>query len=464
MSIARTSIRLLAVAVVAVWSLRMAAAQTLDQALGQAYRNNETLNAERVNLRATDEEVPQALSGYRPRIEATAEVGPRYLNEKGADGAQQSSTTTPRSVGVTASQSIFNGFQTANRVRAAENQVLAGREALRVMEQTVLVDATTAYMDVLRDAAILELQKRNLDLLGEQLNLVRNRQASGDLTTADVAQVEARLAAARTAVLAAQATYNSSRATFTRVIGSEPGKLTPGQPVDRFAPATLEAAIALARTQHPAVLAAMYGVDVALLQTKIAEGALYPMVTLEGSVKRRWDVMPDQNLMFPATGTDASIISRVVIPLYQGGSEYAKIRQSKEMTGQKRLSLESVRKLARATVVQAWNAVTATRAQVDSAQAQVKAAEFALESVRREFGAGQRSTLELLTVQQELLNARIALVMTQRERVTSSYVLLAAVGRLAPEVLGLPTEAYDPSVHYHQVRDSWFGVRTPDGR
>ena len=239
MSIARTSIRLLAVAVVAVWSCRSGGAQTLDRALAQAYRNNETLNAERANLRATDEEVPQALSGYRPRVEATADAGPRYLNEKGADGVQQSSTTTPRSVGVTATQSIFNGFQTANRVRAAENQVLAGREALRVMEQTVLVDATTAYMDVLRDTAILELQKRNLDLLVEQLNLVRNRQASGDLTTADVAQVEARLAAARTAMLAAQATYNSSRATFARVIGSEPGKLTPGQPVDRFAPATL---------------------------------------------------------------------------------------------------------------------------------------------------------------------------------------------------------------------------------
>lgn len=464
MSIARTLYRIVAVTVFAACSFRTGAAQTLEQALAHAYRSNETLNAERANLRATDEEVPQALSGYRPRIEATADAGPRYLNERGADGAQQSSTTTPRSVGVTATQSIFNGFQTANRVRAAENQVLAGREALRVMEQTVLADAATAYMDVLRDAAILELQKRNLDLLREELNLVRSRQASGDLTTADVAQVEARLAAARTAVLAAEATYNSSRATFARVIGSDPHKLTPGQPVDRFAPATSETAIALARTQHPAVLAAMYGVDIALLQTKIAEGALYPMVTLEGSLKRRWDVMPDQNLLFPSAGTDASIISRVVIPLYQGGSEYAKIRQSKEMSGQKRLSLEAVRKLARATVVQAWSAVSATRAQVDSAQTQVKAAEFALESVRREFGAGQRSTLELLSVQQELLNARIALVMTERERVTSSYALLAAVGRLAPDVLGLPIEAYDPSVHYHQVRDSWFGVRAPDGR
>ncbi|MGX9948569.1 TolC family protein (plasmid) [Bradyrhizobium denitrificans] len=166
MSIARTSIRLLALSVVVVWSCGTGTAQTLNSALAQAYRNNETLNSERANLRATDEEVPQALSGYRPRIEATADAGPRYLNEKGADGAQQSSTTAPRSVGVTASQSIFNGFQTANRVRAAENQVLAGREALRVMEQTVLVDAATAYMDVLRDAAILELQKRNLDLLG----------------------------------------------------------------------------------------------------------------------------------------------------------------------------------------------------------------------------------------------------------------------------------------------------------
>jgi outer membrane protein len=441
-----------------------ALAQTLEQALGQAYRNNETLNAERASLRGIDEEVPQALSGFRPRVEATTYLGRRYLNEQGADGERETSTTTPRGVGLTAAQTIFNGSQTSNRVRMAENQVLAGREVLRVMEQTVLLDAVTAYMDVLRNAAVLELQRRNLDSLHEQLEVTRNRQIAGQLTFADVAEVRSRFASARSEVLAAEAANDASRATFERVIGSQPGKLTPGQPADRFVPSTLDAAIDVGRTEHPAVTAAMYGADVALLQTKIAEGALYPTVTLEGNVRRRWDATPEQFLPFPGTSTDASIVGRVVVPLYQGGSEYAKIRQSKEAIGQKRLSLEAVRKLARATVVQAWGLTNAAKAQIESVQSQVQAAEIAYDAVRSEFGAGQRSTFELLTLQQELLNSRVALVNAQRARVVTSYTLLSAVGRLSPQVLGLPTKLYDPSVHYDQVRDSWFGIRTPDGR
>lgn len=465
MDIGRISGRFVAVAIaVAVASPIPVLAQTLEQALGQAYRNNETLNGERASLRAIDEEVPQALSGYRPRVDATADVGSRYLNETGADGTRQTSTATPRGVGLTATQTLFNGFQTANRVRMAESQVSAGREALRVMEQTVLLDSVTAYMDVLRSAAVLELLRRNLDVLTQQLDLIRNREAAGNATFTDVAEVQSRLAAAKSEVLAAQAGYDGSRATFERVIGTEPRSLTAGRPADRFTPSTLDAAVSLALKQNPAVTAAAYGADVALLQTKISEGALYPMVTLEGSVKRQWDVAPMQFLPYPGTSTDASIVSRVVVPLYQGGGEYAKIRQSKEAAGQKRLSLEAVRKLARATVIQAWSSVSAAKAQIDSAQSQVKAAEIAFDGVRREFGAGQRGTFELLTLQQELLNARVSLVTAQRERVVTSYTLLAAVGRLSPQTLGLPTEVYDPSVHYEQVRDSWIGVRTPDGR
>jgi outer membrane protein len=465
MSIAGVSYRSTVLALAFVLALPIAgSAQTLETALAQAYRNNETLNAERASLRATDEEVPQALSGYRPRIDVTADVGRRYLDERGADGDRQRSTTTPRGVGLMATQPLFNGFQTSNRVRMAESQVLAAREALRLMEQTVLLDAVTAYMDVLRDLAIIELQRRNLALLDEQLNLLNARLSAGQAIATDVAQVRSRLASTRSELIAAQAAYNSSRATFERVIGSEPGKLVPGRPADRFVPATLDAAISIGRTEHPAVTAAMYGIDVALLQTKIAEGALYPVVTLEASVKRRWDVMPDQFLLFPATSSEASVVSRMVVPLYQGGSEYAKIRQSKEMVGQKRFSLEAVRKSAHATVVQAWGARESAKAQIESAQSQVQAAEIAFDGVQREFSAGQRGAFELLVTQQELRNARIAQVMAQRNRVVASYALLAAVGRLSPQLLGLSTEVYDPQLHYHQVRDSWFGLRTPDGR
>lgn len=441
-----------------------ASAQTLEQALVQAYRSNETLNAERASLRATDEEVPQALSGYRPRVSATADVGRRYLNEKDAAGVRQQSTTTPRGVGLTTTQTVFDGFQIPNRVRTAESQVLAARETLRVMEQTVLLDAVTAYMDTLREGAIVELQRRNLDLLREQLELTRNRLAAGLVTTTDVAQVQSGVAVARSDLLAAQAAYSASRATFERVIGNEPGKLTSGRPVDRFSPSTLDAAIAVARAQHPAVTAALYGVDIALLQSKIAEGALYPNLMLEGSVKRRYDAATDQDVSFPAKSTDASIVGRVVVPLYQGGSEYSKIRQSKETAGQKRLSLEAVRKLARATVIQAWSSLNSAKAQIESAQSRVQAAEVTFDGARREYESGQRGTFELLSAQQELRNARVALVTAQRDRVVASYTLLAAAGRLSPQVLSLPTEIYDPSVHFHQVRDSWIGVRTPDGR
>ena len=328
MNIGSISGRLVAAAIaIAVASPIPGFAQTLEQALGQAYRNNETLNAERASLRGIDEEVPQALSGYRPRVDATADIGGRYLNEKGADGQRQTSTATPRGVGLTATQTLFNGFQTANRVRMAESQVSAGRETLRLMEQTVLLDSVTAYMDVLRSAAVLELQRRNLDVLRQQLDLTRNREVTGSVTFADVAEVQSRLAAAKSEVLAAQAAYDSSRATFERVIGTEPRNLTPGRPADRFTPSALDAAVSLALAQNPAVTAAMYGADIALLQTKISEGALYPMVALEGSVKRQWDVTPAQFLPYPGTSTDASIVSRVVVPLYQGGGEYAKIRQ-----------------------------------------------------------------------------------------------------------------------------------------
>lgn len=243
-------------------------AQSLEQALAQAYRDNETLNAERAGVRGTDEEVPQALSGYRPKFSATADIGRRYMNEKGVTGDQQQMTTTPRGVGLAASQTLFDGLQTANRVRAAETRVLAAQETLRVMEQTVLLDAVTAYMDVLRDAAIVELQKRNVDLPREEVELTRSRQQAGAVTTADVAQKRSRLAAARSDLLAAQTTLDSARATYERVVGSLPGKLSLASPADRFLPGTREAAVALGQSRNPTVIAGVHGADIAVLQAR----------------------------------------------------------------------------------------------------------------------------------------------------------------------------------------------------
>jgi len=203
----------------------------------------------------------------------------------------------------------------------------------------------------------------------------------------------------------------------------------------------------------------MYGIDVNYLQVKVAEGALLPTITFQAAVTQAYE----QSLILPRAFS-ASAVAQASVPLYQGGAEYSLIRQSKENLAQQRLNLETTRDQSRATTVQWWGNLVATKAQVQSAQAQVTASEIALNGVREEAKAGQRTTLDVLNAQQALVNARITLVTAQHDRVVASYNVLAAVGRLSPQVLGLKTTTYDPSVHYHQVRDSWAGVRAPDGQ
>ncbi|HEX3938067.1 MAG TPA: TolC family protein, partial [Xanthobacteraceae bacterium] len=275
----------------------------------------------------------------------------------------------------------------------------------------------------------------------------------------DVAQAESRLAAGRSALLGAQSNYVTSQANYRRVIGVEPGQLAPGTPVDRLSPPTLPGAITAGETQSPSVLAAAYGVDIAELAVKISEGALYPNLALTASAAKNYD--PLYNVRKQTT---ASVLGSLTIPLYQGGAEFSAIRQSKETVGQQRLNLDVNRDQARATVVQSWGQLDAAKAQIEATTAQVNAAEIALNGVREEARVGQRTTLDVLNAQQELVNARVALVTAQHDRVVASYTLLAAVGGLSMQHIGLNVLIYDPQVHYQQIRDAWVGVRTPDGK
>lgn len=437
-----------------------ALADTIESALVRAYQNNPQLNAQRAQVRSTDEGVPQALSGYRPKVNLTATGGYQYQDLQSGVGANSfHGSRFPRSVGVTATQTLYNGNVTGNKTRAAESQVSGIREALRAMDQSVLLSAATTYMDYLRDAATLEVQRSNVRVLEQTLKQTRDRFNVGEVTRTDVAQSEAQLAAGKTQALTAEANLNTTRAAFRRVIGNEPANLAPGSPVDRFLPPTLAAAVELSLVEHPNVTAAMFGIDVNYLQVKIAEGALLPTLSLQATAQRA-----DEQSLIQLRSYSASAIAQLTVPIYNGGGEYSLIRQSKENLAQQRLNLESTRDQTRATVVQWWGSLQAGKAQVQSAQAQVAASEIALNGVREEAKAGQRTTLDVLNAQQALVNARVALVTAQHDRVVASYNVLAAVGRLAPQVLGLHTTVYDPSVHYHQVRDSWAGVRTPDGR
>lgn len=441
-------------------------ADTIDAALVRAYQGNPQLNAERARARGIDESVPSALSGYRPRINATASVGEQYLDTltKTTTPGQvvprytdQRGYNAPRSVGANITQPLFNA-QTPNRVRVAESQVFAGREALRVLEQTVLLTAATIYMDFLRDSAIVEVRNSNVRVLEQTLKQVQDRFSVGEVTRTDVAQSEARLALGRTELLTAESTLTTTRANFRRIIGNEPSNLQPGAPVDRLLPRSLGGAIELGLLYNPSVTAAMHGIDVAFLTVKVSEGALFPTVNLVASIQASYE-----SSLVSLKSINAAAAAQVQVPIYQGGAEYALIRQGKETLAQQRLALDQTRDQTRATVVQTWGQLQAAKAQILSAQAQVTASETALNGVREEARVGQRTTLDVLNAQQALVEARIQIVTAQHARVVASYSALAAIGKLSPQVLGLPTTVYDPSVHYHQVRDSWIGVRTPDG-
>lgn len=439
-----------------------ARADTMEAALLRAYQNNPQLNAQRATVRATDENVPQALSGYRPKATVTASGGGQYSNQLlnlGSKTTIEDGPNGPHSVGVTVTQTLFNGNQTANKTRAAESQVFGAREGLRLMEQSVLLAAATIYMDFLRDAAILEVQRSNTRVLGETLRQTRQRYAAGLVTPTDVAQSEAQLAAGRSQQLAAEATLTATRANFRRIIGNEPAQLAPASPVDRYLPETLRDAADISLAENPNVTAAMYGIDVNFLTVKVNEGALFPTVTLQASAQRTWQQTITQIRQF-----NASAVAQVSMPIYQGGAEYSLIRQSKETLEQQRLTLEQVRDQARADLITAWGQLLAGKAQVTSSQSQVDASEIALLGTQKEATVGQRTVLDVLNAQQALVNARVALVTAQHDRVVASYAVLNTLGRLSPQVLHLATPVYDPSVHYHQVRDNWVGVRTPDGR
>jgi outer membrane protein len=447
-----------------------ASADTLKWALTQAYQNNPQLNAQRASVRATDETVPQALSGYRPRVSLSASAGEQYLdnvaktsgpNASPATYSHTSGNTAVQSYGGTITQTLLNGFGTANRTRQAEQLVSAARETLRLTEQTVLLNGATAYMNLIRDAAILQLQRSNVEVLQEQLRQTRDRFNVGEVTRTDVAQAESRLAAARASMLSAESNYTTSRSTYRQVIGVEPGTLAPASPVDRLSPKSLPAAIQDARARHPSVTTAMFNVDAAVFQVKIAESSLYPTLNLVGSAQQNYG---SASALTVLQTFSASVTGQLTIPVYQGGTEYATIRQAKETLGQRRIDLDTARDQSQQTLVQSWGQLEAAKAQIQATTTQVDAAEIALNGVREEARVGQRTTLDVLNAQQELVNARVSLVTAQRDRVVASYSLLAAAGRLSPEVLELGVPVYDPQVHYHQVRDTWVGVRTPDGR
>src|SRR3954464_8723703 len=269
-----------------------ARAEALPEALAKAYQTNPQLNAERARQRGTDENVPQALAGYRPQIVANLGAGLQAVRDLLPGNTIQSATLKPWTIGLTVTQTLFNGFKTANSVRVAEFQVQSGREALRNVGQAVLLDAVTAYTNVLANQSLVEAQRANVSFLQETQGIVQKRLNAGDVTPTDTAQAEARLSRGRADLNAAEVSLAVSQATYTQVIGNSPMQLRPAETVDRYLPRSRDDATGLAFREHPAVMAAGFDVDVASTTIRVAESSLMPTITLQGSASKARDNDP----------------------------------------------------------------------------------------------------------------------------------------------------------------------------
>ena len=427
-------------------------AETLVQALASAYADNPTLNAQRAGLRATDEGVPQALSGFRPSVSAAASAS--VTNFSTSTGGV---TYYPRGVSLTITQPLFTGFRTANGLRIAETAVLAAREVLRDTEQSTLLSAVEAFMNLVQAQATLNLQKQNVDFLGQQGKAAQDRLNVGEGTRTDVAQTNSSLAAGQASYNSAVAALNSAIAVYEQVIGHRPSSLGAAKPVENLLSKNLNAALADAMTYHPSILAASYNIDVADYNVKVAEGALLPTVSLQGSLSHEEGAAS-------SNGNSASAVASLSVPIYSGGDSSSKVRQTKETLDQARIQLDAARDAVRAEAISAWGTLDAARAQIRAAESEVSAQNLVLAGIIEEQKVGQATTLDVLNAQQTLLNARVAQVTAQHDRVVASYALLGAIGKLDAATLGLNVALYDPVQHYTQVRDKWGGLRTPDGR
>ncbi len=452
-----------------------AGAETLNDALIRAYNNNPSMNSGRAGLRVVDENVPLAKAGMRPRASVSTYMGaqqnrfvqrqddfdpsnPSVLNRTTVWNVQEGKSVA-RSAGVTVEQPVFDGFKTSNATSAAENAVFAERQRLRLLEQKILFDTTAAFMNVLRDTAALGLQQNNVAVLTEQLRQTRERYLAGQITLTDIAQSEARLAGGQGQVGAARAALEASIGVYQQTIGVAPKRLIPATPVDRLLPRSREEAEQIALGEHPLILAALHDADASDFDIKAIEADFLPKLSIVADVFTQTNIntIYDRNIA-------AMVGGRLNIPLYDGGSTSSHLRQAKEVAGKKRLDVDVARadiaSLTRAT----WAAHEAAKTHIAAARTQIAAAERALYGVREEAKAGQRTTLEILNAQQELLNARLGLIAAQRERVVASYGVLAAIGRLSTDTLALGEERYDPTRHYEQIKDSIGGFNTPAGR
>jgi outer membrane protein len=439
-----------------------ASAETISGALSKAYQNNSSLNSARAGVRVTDEGVAIAKSGWRPTITGSAAID---YSSSHLNGTNQSIRLTTGNFGVSINQTLFDGFQTKNNVAAAEAQVSASVESLRNTDENTLFNAASAYMDVIRDRQIAVLTEQNLQFLTEQARAARSRFEVGEGTRTDVAQADASRASAVAELSAARAAVLASEATYLQIVGDEPGKLMPAAPLAKLLPSSLDAAIAIASNEHPAILATQHLVDAAAFAVKSNEGALLPQLSASAGVSSDYrNTVPGVFSAQDGTDNSASIGATLTVPIYSGGRTSALVRQSKESLGQARIEVDVNRDQVRNAVTSAWSQYIAAQQSLAANTQTIAASQLALNGVIEERNVGQRTTLDVLNAQADVITAKINHAGFERDVVVASYAILSAIGRLSVDRLALQVTKYKPEEHYNAVKDKWIGLRTPDGR
>jgi outer membrane protein len=474
-----------------------ASAEPLNDALANAYLINPVLNSERANLRATDEQVPIAKSGMRPTISASGDAAFRNTESDITGGttsgtkekrqkcdaataaaepgfcaflaAQQQANfaqnegvlegdgvTHPRGYAFQLSQPVFEGFQNVNALRQAKASVQAARESLRAIEATTLLNAVTAYVNVVRDQAVVRLRQTNVDVLSEQLRQTKDRFNVGEVTRTDVAQAEARRSDAITQLTAAQADLKASRATYEQVIGHPPADLQHPPSIVHLLPQRLDDAMTLGDAENPIILNLVYQEEASLFNVNQIMGELLPQVSVDAQYSQRFG--ENSSLREQQVTT---VMGRVNVPLYQGGGVAARVRQAKEINNQLKKEVEDARLRIHAEVISSWAQLQSTASEIKSAQDSLEANRIALEGVREEEKVGQRTTLDVLNAQLEYLGSQIQLVTAKRDRVVAEYAIYGSIGRLDAQSLGLSVPYYDPFEHYNIVKNKWFGLKPP---
>ncbi len=425
-----------------------AAADDLAGTLVHAYQHSPTLDAARLDVIISAERAVQARANGRPTVTGTASLAAGVFDfEEGG---------FPTSLSLSVAQPLYTGGQVENSTLAAETRITAAEAAYIAQEQQVLLAAITAYMNLIRDRRFVSLSENNVRVLTEQLRAAQERFEVGEVTTTDVAQAEARLAAARSTLSAQIGALEVSKQNFLRTVGREPGNLEAAPPLPDLPPSRDEA-LAIAYRLEPNIAAARLEADAAGTDVRTAIGTLLPRLDLQADITRE-DILGIRG----SRTSQATVGLAVTIPFYAGGGNYSRVREAQALVERRTVEINEQIRAAVEAVGTAWSNLEVARAAIRAGQVEVRAAELAFEGVSEEATLGSRTTLDVLDAEQELLTARANLVAARRDEQVAAYTLLAAMGLLTLDHLGLSVERDSGAGYYETVIDRDFGYDATD--